>query len=272
MFLSIRYFRVFLASSQLVISTAGLLASAFASSAWAQQHVEPSHELWVGAHVAGDTWFAYTGGTTAPFGNLNENGFLLRAVGGHGEYHFRGRQRAATGELQPLKFEDSVTFTDALAGYRFQLGSLTATAFVGLAFVDHNVSSPPGFDAAVTGAAWGPKAQVELWYETGGMSWVALNASYTTAHDTYSVGTRSGLRLGTSGFSVGTELHIDNRTAAGLDLTGAYARGGGFIRYAWDLGEISVSGGVAVDLDDSTGVLIDDPQSTYVGVSLLTKF
>jgi hypothetical protein len=83
---------------------------------------------------------------------------------------------------------------------------------------------------------------------------------------------QAGFRLGDSGWSIGTELNLDNRATEGIKLNGAYARGGGFLRYAWESGEISGSIGVAVDLDDNPELLIDKQQSTYGGVSVLTKF
>lgn len=245
------------------------------SSALAQQR-DSQHELWLGAHATQDTWFIYTGGTTAPFGDLNHDGFRLRAVAGHGEYRYEGHQLRIYADnsvgFAPIAFADRVTFTDALLGYAIQLGPLTAKAFAGLAFVEHDVSSSPGFKAIMDGPMWGPKVQTEFWYDPGGFYWLAFNAGYTTAHDTYSVNSRTGFRLGDGGWSVGTELILDNRATDGVNLNGAYARGGAFLRYAWDQGEVSGSAGIAMDLDDTPELLIDRQHSPYVGLSLLTKF
>lgn len=247
-----------------------------ASGPAAAQDWHPSHELWLGAHATEDSWFIYSGGTTAPFGNLDHDGFRLRAVAGRGEYRYEGHQLTIYPDnsvgFAPVNFTDRVTFTDALIGYMVQMGPLTAKGFAGLAFVDHDLSATPGFKASIEGLDWGPKVQAEFWYDPGGKYWFALNAGYTTAHETYSVNTRAGYRLGDGGWSIGTELTLDNRAAQGTKLNGAYARGGGFLRYGWDSGEISGSLGVAVDLDDNPELLIDEQQSAYAGVNLLTKF
>jgi len=258
------------------LATAILLLGIWPSQA-AAQSPHPSHEVWVGAYAAQTTWFAYTGGTTAPFGDLDHDGFRLRAVAGHGEYRFEGFslvKRGRTLVLDRIAFRDRVTFTDALAGYMMQIGALTAKGFAGLAFVDHDVSAPPGFLAATEGTDWGAKVQIELWYDDGGPFWSAVNAGYTTAQNSYSINVRGGIRLGDSSspLSVGTELTIDNHGAQGPALTGAYARGGAFVRYAWDSGEISLSGGLIADLDDEAGLIIEEQYSTYGGLSILTKF
>ena len=176
--------------------------------------------------------------------------------------------------LDRIAFRDRVTF-NALAGYMVQIGALTAKGFAGLAFIDHEISAPAGFTAAAEGAEWGPKGQIELWYDDGGPSWSALNASYTTAQNSYAINIRGGIRIGggSSPISIGTALTVDNQGSQGAALSGAYARGGAFVRYAWDSGEISLSGGIIADLDDeAANLLIDDQYSTYGGLRILTKF
>jgi hypothetical protein len=261
---------------------AGINATAAYSQDLASQ--PPAHEIWAGAIGTENVWFAYAGGTSAPFGNLNKAGIRLRAQAGHGEYKFEGWKvsRDADGFflVDRLTIEDRVNTVDAMLGYMFQLGALTAKGFAGLAYVEHDVSAasfiPPG-----NGVEWGPRVQIELWYDAGGPYWASLNANYTTAHDSYGASVRGGFRLGQSGISIGTEVSIDNRTAEGTDLTSAYARGGAFVRYAWDTGEISVSGGLAVDLDDgnplelqpnASGMYAERLEAPYAGISLLTKF
>jgi len=58
-------------------------------------------------------------------------------------------------------------------------------------------------------------------------AWSSLDATWTSAHETYAGRFRSGRRL------------FDD-VSVGLD-----ARGGMFVRYAWHGGEISLAGGVA---------------------------
>lgn len=212
----------------------------------------------------------FSGGTVAPFGGLNDDGWRLRAVLGYGRYSYSGRQLSPPGQRH-LTFSDHVAFADAMLGYQRQFGALTAKGFLGLAVVDHDPSLPDT-TANVSGSEFGPKLQVELWHDPGGINWTALNASYTTAHDTYALDLRSGFRL-SDRFSVGTQLTIDNQASDAIGLKGAYARGGAFLRYTWASGEFSVSGGVAVDLDDDPASMrVDTPTEPYAGVNWLTKF
>lgn len=53
-------------------------------------------------------WSIYSGAQYAPFGGVQQDGVRLRIVGGYGDH--------ATG---------TVAFTDVLAGYHLQLGTLT---------------------------------------------------------------------------------------------------------------------------------------------------
>ncbi|MDO9382535.1 MAG: cellulose biosynthesis protein BcsS [Hyphomicrobiaceae bacterium] len=244
----------------------------------------PSLEAWAGAIGTENVWFAYTGSTSAPFGGLDQPGFRLRAQAGHGEYKFEGwkvsRDAAGTFLVDRIKIEDRVNTADAMVGYLLQLGALTAKGFAGLAYVEHDVTST-SVTASADGVEWGPRLQLELWYDAGGPYWASLNATYTTAHDTYGANLRGGFRLGQTGISIGTEISIDSRTAEVTDLTAAYARGGAFVRYAWETGEFSVSGGLAVDLDDgnplelqpsASGLYAERLEAPYAGINLLTKF
>ena len=121
----------------------------------------PAHEIWAGAIGTENVWFAYAGGTSAPFGDLNKAGIRLRAQAGHGEYKFEGWKvsRDAHGFflVDRVTIEDRVNTVDAMLGYMLQFGALTAKGFAGLAYVEHDVSAasfiPPG-----NGVEWGPNS------------------------------------------------------------------------------------------------------------------
>lgn len=214
---------------------------------------------------------AYFGGTNAPFGNLHSDGWRLRAQVGTGSYSFRGHHKHDGQSYTPLEYRDDHDFLDALAGYQMQFGPLTAKVFAGASFSEHIVEGPDDFTPEISGQNVGPKAQVELWYDAGGGMWASLNGSYTTILDTYSVNSRIGWRV-LPNLSVGIESTIQNRLADKVDLAGAYASGGAFVRYTWSTGEASLSAGLTVDLDTDDTVVIEDPTSPYIGVNWLTKF
>lgn len=213
----------------------------------------------------------YFGGTTAPFGDLHSGGWRLRAQGGTGVYSFRGHQTKPDGAHTPLAYRDDVSFLDALAGYQAQFGPLTAKTLAGMSFIEHRIDGPADFTPEISGQTFGPKGQIELWYDGGGAVWASLNGSYTTILDSYNVNSRLGWRIRPN-LSVGLEATIQNRLADKVDLAGAYASGGAFARYTWATGEISASGGLTFDLDTDNTVVIEDPTSPYVGVTWLTKF
>jgi hypothetical protein len=69
-------------------------------------------------------------------------------------------------------------------------------------------------------------------------AWSSLDATWTSAHETYAGRFRSGYRL-FDDVSVGLEARVD-----GNELDKEAPRGM-FVRYAWHGGEISLAGGVA---------------------------
>jgi len=71
------------------------------------------------------------------------------------------------------------------------LGPLTAKGFVGIAAIEHDVR-PHDPQNPVQGRAYGPKAVVELWLNMGEGAWSSLDASWTSAHETYADRVRTG--------------------------------------------------------------------------------
>lgn len=224
--------------------TSCLCGSGLLSTANADDAGVARRDVWVGANATDKMWQVYSGGTFAPFGHLYEDGWRLRAGGGYGQYAYSGRRNNVV-----RSFSGGVMYMDALVGYQAQWGPLTAKAFVGMASIEHRIS--PVDPDARAGQEIGPKLQAELWFDAGHGYWGSLNASYTTAHDTYGVRARAAYRL-TSEISLGPELEITDTAVDTTDLDSAYGRGGAFVTYSWGTGEISASGGLAGDIDGSS--------------------
>ena len=215
------------------MSAAAALVLLFSPSARADPL--PAHgwrEVFAGADVSSNAWLLYSGATVAPYCDMFSDGLRLRAAVGYGGYSYSGERN---GEIR--SFESETAFTDTLVGYLMRLGPLTAKAFVGASAILHDVR-PMDPQNPVRGTAYGPKAVAELWLNMGSAAWSSLDVNWTSAHQTYSGRVRSGYRL-FGDVSVGAEARIIGNA---LDKD---ARGGLFVRYAWDGGEISLAGGVA---------------------------
>ncbi len=208
----------------------GLIAGCLvAHAAGAQERTGPSQEIWAGIDVTSSNWSVYSGMTAAPFGSLHGNGWRIRAGGGYGEYSYRGLDQKIKGHF---------TFADSLIGYHQQLGKLTLKAFAGVAWAQHGLSiNDPEND--VVGADIGAKIAIESWLEITPSSWAQLDLSAATTHD------MSFAARGRIGYRVMPELSFGPEIAAvgGNTLDGW--RVGGFARYDWGSGEISVSGGLS---------------------------
>jgi hypothetical protein len=189
-------------------------------------------EVWAGVDASTHVWLAYSGVTIAPYSDMFSDGIRLRAATGFGEYSYTGERNG-----QGQSFSAQTGFVDALVGYLDRLGPLTAKAFVGISAIEHDVR-PYDPQNPVQGRAYGPKAVVELWLNMGESAWSSLDASWTSAHETYAGRFRTGYRL-FDDVSLGLEARVNGNE---LDKD---ARGGVFARYAWHGGEVSLAGGVA---------------------------
>lgn len=152
--------------------------------------------------------------------------------GDNNRYTYTGERGT---ELQG--FDAETIFADFLVGYLKRLGPLTAKGFAGISAIRHDVH-PFDPENPVQGLAFGPKVVSELWLNMGEDAWSSLDASWTSAHQTYGGRLRAGYRI-IDDLSLGAEARIDG------DALDKDARGGLFVRYAWDGGEISVAGGVS---------------------------
>lgn len=224
-------------------------------AASAEEPVLYWREFYSGADVTRDVWLLYSGVTLAPTSDIYRDGIRLRASGGHGQYRYQGH-RAGDPKDKVRKFEGTVTYVEILAGYQKRVGELTAKAFAGIAAIDHAVT--PGDPIAsggllTQGMAYGFKGALEVWLNLGSDAWTSLDASWTNAHQTYAGRMRLGYRVLPT-VSLGLEAGINGNAVSGervledgtmREPLRPQTRAGLFVRYEWNGGEISISGGVA---------------------------
>jgi len=205
-------------------------------------------EFWTGVDASNHVWLAYSGATIAPSSDIFSDGVRLRAAT-VGKYSYVGERNA-----REQSFAAQTGFADALVGYLERLGPLTAKAFVGISAIEHDVR-PYDPQNPVQGRAYGPKGVVELWLNMGESAWSSLDASWTSAHETYAGRMRTGYRL-FDDVSIGLEARVNGNA---LDKD---ARGGAFLRYAWHGGEVSLAGGLAGRFFDDARDM-HDPYATF---------
>lgn len=214
-----------------------------------------STEIWTGADVSSHVWLLYSGATVSPYGHIYSDGLRLRIAGGYGRYSYVGKRLS---DMQAFNAETS--YAEALVGYQQRFGELTAKGFVGVAAIEHDIA-PFDPENAVQGQEIGPKIAAELWLNVGASGWSSLDLSWTSAHNTSAARLRAGYRI-IGDVSLGLEGGV-NATDFGED-----ARGGAFVRYAWNGGEISLSGGFAGRFLEEASTLRDP----YATASWLTQF
>lgn len=232
----------------------------------------------------------YTGITVAPWSGIHDTGWRVRFAAGYGNYRTDGEARFVTaagvsGGTVDVAYRSTgrMAYADALAGYLWRLGPLTAKVFAGLSVIDHQTTSaslaatvldphgvPYGLDIALEGTEVGVKTALELWLNMGSRAWSSLDLNWTSAHETYSARLRAAWRawptvsLGVEGILNGNGQHTLGRFASSPDLGEIERRGGVFLRYEWYGGEVSLAGGLSV----SPG---DDPRP-YATLNWITQF
>jgi Cellulose biosynthesis protein BcsS len=243
-------------------------------------------EVWTGVDASRDEWLVYSGVTVAPFGHIHEEGWRVRLAGGYGGYKYSGdRSIDATPDIQ--RFEAKTYYTDVLAGYLARWGPLTAKAFAGVSFIGHNIT-PFDTENIAVGDEIGAKGVIELWLNIGTNAYASLDLGWSSAHNTRSARSRIGFRVTPTlsigvedginldaqgdcdlGWSTATECDGQNHIDSGKTGLFDYSRGGVFVRYEWDGGEISASGGVAGGIIGSSERDGPDP---YVTINYITQW
>lgn len=224
----------------------------FEASAQPAEPSQPQYgwqEVWAGADVTKDVWLLYSGVTLAPLSaDIHSDGLRLRAAGGYGQYHYKvDTSNAGTGlcgspgqdncTTTRRKFNVDHSYAEALIGYQQRFGELTAKGLVGIASITHAFDRVDRNNAA-SGSSIGVKGVIELWLNLGPIAWSSLDLSYASAFDTGALRSRTGWRILPT-VSIGPELRYDT------NAEGQSVRGGGFLRYEWVGGEISLASGVA---------------------------
>jgi hypothetical protein len=211
----------------------------------------PTGQSWVGAEGTANVWSIYSGTTWAPFGTIDESGWRVRIAGGYGQYKYHARIDGVRETVYGV-----ASFGDLLAGYQMGLGDLTLKVFAGASF-DFHLLTPFDPGNPVSDRVTGAKGAVEAWLNLGQNQWASFDLSYATAHASYYSRMRLGHRLAPS-LSLGIE------GGAFGNLSSDNGRAGGFVRYEWTGGEISMSGGVTGD--------IAKPSTPYATLVYLSKF
>jgi hypothetical protein len=120
---------------------------------------------------------------------------------------------------------------------------------------DRPSSLPLGFEV-------GGKGVAEVWWNVTDQVWTSADLSWSSLHSEYGSRVRLGWRLWpelSSGIEGGSAGTIDH------DI----ARFGGFLRYEWATGELSLSAGLAMDGPNSRWEGSTGPFGT---ISILTRF
>ncbi|MBY0225129.1 MAG: cellulose biosynthesis protein BcsS [Hyphomicrobium sp.] len=238
-------------------------------------------ETWSGVDVARDNWLVYSGITVAPFGHIHDPGWRVRLAGGYGNYEYSGnRSTTPTPDIQ--SFSAATYYGDALVGYLERFGPLTAKAFGGLSYIAHDIT-PFDPENLVVGDDIGVKGVLELWLDIGEIGFASLDASWSSAHDTRNARARLGAYI-TPSISTGLEgwLNLDNQSDCDLGWDNSvdcyvdekthlfdYTRAGLFLRYTWDGGELSLSGGISGGSFQTAGDAEPEP---YATLNWLTQF
>ncbi len=211
---------------------------------------EPWRETWFGADVGPTYWSLYNATVWSPYGEIVEPGLRIRVASTYGRYHYDS-SRIIAGQRRPTRFEGVGATADAMVGYQWRFGTLTAKLYGGIVGVGHTVTP---FDAGneVQGYKIGAAGALELWWDVRPSIWASLDLTGAGAFPQYTATARVGWRV-LPGYSLGLEGHVstDGREERG--------RFGALARIEWNsrevgwmtlaAGEATVAGGVAVDGD-----------------------
>ncbi len=202
--------------------------------------------------------------TAALYGDINSDGFRLRASGGYGRYRYvRPLFDPLTRRNLRPEFFGEHTFYDVLIGQQWTVGPVTIKAYGGLTSEEHRLSPGPASplatddENAVQGENAGVKLVLETWTRLSDWGFVQADANWSQPFESYGGRLRLGYVMNPS-WSTGLEAAV----LGNLDYDGG--RLGAFARYAWPRGEISVSAGVDGDRTDVG--------SGYASVSALARF
>jgi hypothetical protein len=174
-----------------------------------------------GVDFAPESYFGYGGAVVALNGDFARPGFVVRVLGGYGEFRYNS-ESVAGGVV-----DGSIFLGDALVGYQAFGNNFRIAAYLGVEHQDIRLR-PPDPTALVQGRETGFKILGEV--ETGEaiQFYFNLMGSFSTAFDTYWSRLRIGYRFGN--LIVGPEGLLQGNRSSDVQ------RVGGFATYNWDLG------------------------------------
>lgn len=225
-----------------------LAAAAFAVMP-ARAEDPPTVEVAGGGEIGGHVWSAYTNTTVALAAwlsdvpkSIREDGWRLRAGAGYWEYARRQTIWIPGLGEQSVQRKRTGSFADLLLGYQAGLGPLTLKVFAGAAYANerrlidgYDEGSPSPFTAA--------RVLVESWYNFTPSVFGQLDAGWTSRLDAITARGRLGYRI-TPEISAGPEVGYWSAAREFEPGRDDLTRYGGFARYEWASGEVSLSGGV----------------------------
>jgi hypothetical protein len=252
---------------------------ALAQAQRADTNREPWREIWAGAIASPQLWSAYSGATFAPFGSVRRDGFRFRSVGGYGQYRY-----SYVSSARQHAFKGAAPFSDLLVGYQQTLGPATIKALIGGSASGHLLSSQDPFNR-VQGLDYGLKVGLETWVNIGAKAYSQLDGSWAAAFRSTNVRMRMGYRA-FDDLSLGIELAASDNLQLHsewlADKPWRGGSGGAFVRYEWETGEVSLSGGLASQGGGAAAVSgvnvgaglgsIAKPTAPYATVNWLTRF
>lgn len=239
---------------RVLLCAGGCLAAAAFTAVPARADEPPTVEVSGGGEIGGHLWSAYTNTTVALSGliasvpkSIREDGWRLRAGAGYWEYARRQTIWISGVGEQSVRRRRTGSFADALLGYQAGLGPLTLKVFAGSVYANER-RLIDGEDEGSIGPYTAARVLVESWYNLTPNSFAQLDAGWTSRLDEITARGRLGYRI-TPEISLGPELgywSASHEWGSGRDDLIRY---GGFVRYEWTAGEVSLSAGMT-DTDE----------------------
>jgi hypothetical protein len=203
-----------------LIALVALAIASLAGSAPAIAQKPASTFTYTGVDVAKDSVAFWGGAIVALNGDLGAQGFMLRALGVYAEYDYVGGLNGTT------NIDGKLPMFDAMIGYQAVHSGHRLAAYIGFESQDHQLT-PNDPTSSVNGHEFGFKIAGDARLNLPSNFFIASQASYSTAFDSY----RAQLKLGhrTGRVSYGPEL-----TLSGNESNDSQ-RIGGFLEFEMNL-------------------------------------
>lgn len=210
------------------------------------EHRRPVVEMFSGVDGTENQVGLYSGGVTGALGpHLSLKGLKLRAVYGRGYYQYTS-SRNVGGTYIDIDFMGRSEFYEAMIGYEFRLSTIIFKAYAGL-ISETNHIDPADIENSLEGTDYGAKFLLESWKEFDTGHWVSAYGAYSTGSEYYVLHGRYGVPFNER-FDFGLEAGVfGNQEFDAL-------RFGGFSRYKFSNGEMSLSAGVSGDYDQPDAI------------------